>query len=75
MLAWCVRRQPNLLSRCTACWGSLTEAFLLFLLCKSELRFDSNQRMATILQTLTWCVVHTRALASVVDSYGDTESF
>lgn len=55
--------------------GSLTEGFLLFLLCKPELRFDSNQRMATILQTLTWCVVHTRALASVVDSYGDTESF
>ena len=48
--------------------GAASQRLFAFLLHKPELRFDSNHRMAAILQTLTWCVVHTQALASVVDS-------
>lgn len=31
LLGECVRRRPNLLSECPACWGSLTETFCLFI--------------------------------------------
>lgn len=55
--------------------GQPHRGFFPFLLHKPELRFDSNHRMAKYHFTNSdLCVVHTQALASVVDTWEDTES-